>query len=113
MAGQEEVRKAGGKSSKGAATSCRKPEVAIPVGGTCCLARSWFSSDLAVGSRPTLDQHPRKGELAQRMSEEEQVAEKAGSGEDQARRAFVGYRHEGARAEADDGGGDESEKRRD
>ena len=97
----------------GAVTSRRSPEAAIPPGFLQCLSVNRFSSDLAVGRGPTFDQHARKGELAQRMCEEKQVTEKAGTGEDQARQAFVGNRYESASAEADEGGGDESEERRD
>ena len=93
--------------------SRRSPEGAIPPGFLQCLPVNRFSPDLAVGRGPTFDQHAWKGLLAQRMCEEKQVTGKAGTGEDQARQAFVGDRYESAGAEADDGGGDQSEEGRD
>src|SRR5471030_1106520 len=97
----------------GAVTSRSSREDVIPVGGLACLLKKQLSPDFSVGPRPSFDQHSRKGELAQGVCEVKEVTGKAGAGEDQARQAFVGDRHEGACPEANDGGGDESEERRD
>jgi len=84
-------------------TSRRDREDGIPV---------WLcSDDFAVGRRPTFDQHFREGELAQRMSEKEQVAEKAGTGKSQARQALVRHGVESAGAKTEDGGRGEAEYR--
>jgi len=81
--GAQEVRREIERGSKGPATSRSGREDVIPVCDLACLEKNRFSLDLAIGRRPTFDQHARKGELAQRMCEEEQVAGKADAGKEQ------------------------------
>jgi hypothetical protein len=73
-------------------TSRRSREDVIPVR---------FSLDLAVGRRPTFDQHFREGEFAQRMCEEEQVAGKTDTGEEQARQSLARDGQQGSGTKAD------------
>ena len=60
------------------------------------------SDSFAVRRGPTIDQHARKGEFLQRVREEEQVAGKAGPGEEQARQALARDGQQGSGAKADE-----------
>lgn len=99
----QEVRREIKRGSKGPATSRCGREDVIPVGVLSCLLKNRLcSDDFAVGRRPTFDQHARKGELAQRMCEEEQVAGKAGAGEEQAWQALARDSEQGPGPKADE-----------
>ena len=88
---------------------CGREDV-IPV-GLACLSRKRPFLDLAVGPWPSLDQHPRKDELAQRAREEEHVAREPRDAEHEPERAFERNRDERAPAQKEERRRDEPEER--